>query len=107
MDVEDIDDDDNADFVAVMSSKDAAVQHVCELVQRRLRLASPDDVWRLTPEQLEAALNTPQHASSSSWASRARAAVTTARTVLDVAIVTCRIATVVTLAVRLQGALRF
>ena len=92
------------DLVPVMSSKDIAVQHVCELVQSRLGLASPDDVWRLSPEQLEAALTSPPRAT---WASRARATVVTARTVLDVAIVTGRIATVVTLVARLHGVLRF
>lgn len=94
------------DLVPVMSSKDIAVQHVCELVQSRLSLASPDDVWRLSPEQLEAALTCPQRATTT-WASRARSTVATARTVLDVAIVTGRIATVVTLVARLHGVLRF
>ncbi len=67
-------------------------------------LASPEDVWRLTPDQIEAALTSPPR--TASWISRVRATVATARTVPDVAIVTGRVATVVTLVARLHRVLR-
>jgi hypothetical protein len=90
-------------FVPVEPANEVALQQLCDVIQRRLRLASPDDVLRLSVEELEAALGA--HAKPS-WTSRTRAAMAAVRTGVDLAIVTGRIFTVITVMAQIGRVVR-